>query len=156
VSGVRALVVGAGGAARASARALGGAGAEVVVVARRPEAAEAAADLAGTASHGARAAAWGDLPEEAHAAGLVLNGTPLGMEDEPPPFPVAVLTDRHVVVDLVYEPPETPLLAAGRAVGATTVGGRGMLLHQGAAAFRLWTGIEAPLPVMRRALDHRC
>jgi shikimate dehydrogenase len=55
-------------------------------------------------------------------------------------------------VDIVYRPRRTPLLAAARAAGAVTVDGLQMLLHQGALAFALWTGREAPLECMRRAL----
>jgi shikimate dehydrogenase len=65
----------------------------------------------------------------------------------------------QVVVDLVYEPIETPLLAAARARGAVVHDGLGMLLHQAARAFTLWTGVDAPLGSMaeaaRRVLDDR-
>lgn len=154
IAGVRTLVLGAGGAARAAARALAGGGAEVAVAARRPDTVAVVVDTAGVGSCGATAAEWGNLAEEAGAAGMIVNATPIGMHGEEPPFPVSVLTDRHVVVDLVYDPPETPLMAAARGAGATTVGGLGMLLHQAAAAFHLWTGLEPPLPAMRRVVDN--
>ena len=64
-----------------------------------------------------------------------------------------MLPASATVVDLVYQPLETPLLARAEARGLATLGGLTMLLHQGAAAFHLWTGRPAPLDAMRRALD---
>ena len=59
----------------------------------------------------------------------------------------------QLVFDLIYNPAETPLLAAARSAGARTANGLGMLLHQGARAFRLWTGRKPPVAVMRTALQ---
>ena len=59
----------------------------------------------------------------------------------------------QVVVDLVYRPVWTTLLLAARAAGARPVNGLGMLLYQGAAAFEIWTARQAPLAVMRAALE---
>jgi shikimate dehydrogenase len=67
------------------------------------------------------------------------------------PLDPAHLSARQVVVDLVYDPVETPLLRAARAQGATAVDGLGMLVHQAGEAFRAWTGCDPPLEVMRRA-----
>ena len=61
----------------------------------------------------------------------------------------ALLRPGQVVVDLVYHPAVTPLLAAAAAAGARAVGGLGMLVHQAAHAFRLWTGMEPPIAAMR-------
>lgn len=144
----RCLVLGAGGAARAIAHALGRAHAEVVVVvARRLEAASSAASLAPNG----RGASFEALDDEARVAEVVVNATPLGMNGEPPPFDVAVLSDGAVVADTVYHPAETPLLAAARARGLQCIGGLGMLVHQAALSFQAFTGVDAPLEVMRAA-----
>jgi shikimate dehydrogenase len=152
VTGMRCVVVGAGGAARAVVLALAGAGAaDVVVAARRPEAAELAAALApGVARAG--------TAEEIDGADLVVNATPVGMDNvvgiDPGALPLdpARLGPGQVVVDLVYDPLVTPLVAAARERGAVAVNGVGMLLHQAAAAFRLWTNEEAPVGAMSAAL----
>lgn len=143
------LVVGAGGAARAVVLALGRAGAEVVVAARRPETAAAAALLAPRA----RAVALPVPGEEVSAAAVVVNATPLGMAGEAPPFDAQLLRPSQVVVDLVYHPAETVLLAAARDRGARALGGLGMLVHQAALSFSAWTGLEAPLPAMKAAAE---
>lgn len=146
VSGRRCLVLGAGGAARAVVRALAGAGADdVAVVARRADAAGDAAALAGTVG---RVAAIEDLAQ----ADLAVNATPVGMGDDVGlAFDPTVLPDHGVVVDLVYHPADTPLLAGARAAGRPAVGGLGMLVHQAARAFSSWTGVDAPLDAMRAA-----
>jgi len=161
VSGTRCVIVGAGGAGRAVARALGRAGAaSVAVINRSPEPAERSAALAGASG---RVGSVGDLS----TADLVINATPLGMgvvvttAGEPEPLPVDLdqLGAGQVVVDLVYHPAVTPLLAGARERGLRTVNGLGMLIHQAAHAFRLWTGEDAPLEAMSAAavasLGHR-
>lgn len=154
----RCLVLGSGGAARAVVEALARAGAARVDVAgRTPAPASRAAALAGD-----RGAVITDLAEAVRAADLVVNATPVGMAGDPA-IPFAIdprwLGRHHVVVDLVYEPPITPLLAAARDRGCVSVNGIGMLIYQAAAAFRLWTGEDPPLEVMSAAaaaaLAHR-
>jgi shikimate dehydrogenase len=157
--GRRCLVVGAGGAARAVVLALAGAGvAEIVIAARRPEAAAAAAALApGLARVG--------VVDDAAAASLIVNATPVGMAhvagdatiggaDAVAVWPVdpSRLGPGQIVVDLIYDPLVSPLLAAARERGAVGINGVGMLLHQAAAAFRLWTHEEAPHDAMSAAL----
>jgi shikimate dehydrogenase len=144
VSGRRCVVVGAGGAARAIAHSLGDAGADVTVAARRPDQARSAAALA----PGGTAVAEQDVAVEGFD--VVVNATPLGMHGEPPPFDPARLRSGQFVFDTVY-PGETPLLAEARARGAGAAGGLGMLVHQGALAFELWTGRVPPLDIMRAA-----
>jgi len=145
-AGRRCLVVGAGGAARAVVLALAGAGAADVVVANRtPLRAEEAAALApGVARVGSR--------EEADDAELIVNATPQGMAgDLSLPVQAADLGPGQLVVDLVYHPALTPLVAAARERGAAAANGLGMLIHQAAHAFRLWTGEDPPLEVMSAA-----
>jgi shikimate dehydrogenase len=155
-AGLRCVVVGAGGAGRAVARALGQAkAADVAVVNRSPERAAHAAALAGPAG---RVGPWGD-PSVIAAADVVVNATPLGMGvvvgtdggHEPWPFDVSPLTNAHVVVDLIYHPASTPLLVAARERGAIAVNGLGMLIHQAAHAFRRWTNEEPALEAMSAA-----
>ena len=144
--GRRAVVIGAGAAARSVIAALADAGADDVgVVNRSTTRAERAAALAGSAGRVVDPAAVDE-------ADLVVNATPMGMGSDPT---VAVepehLRRGQLVVDLVYDPLETPLLAAARERGATAVTGIGMLVHQAAHAFRIWTGEEPPVEAMSTA-----
>jgi len=146
LGGVRAVVLGAGGAARAVVAALAGVGADRVTVVNRTQArAAAAADLAGAAG---RVGAEGDVA----AADLVVNATPIGMAATPgagrlPPGGELVHAGQ-VVVDLVYHPVRTPLLIEAGRRGATVVDGVGMLVYQAARQFERWTGQPAPVEVM--------
>lgn len=145
--GKQCVVIGAGGAARAVVLALADAGANEVVVINRTQAnAELAAALAGKA---------GRVGTEADArdAELIINATPLGMVGgaDRPAVDASLFHSNQLVVDLVYAPPLTPTIQAARAAGAHAVGGLGMLVHQAAHAFTLWTGHEAPLPAMSAA-----
>jgi shikimate dehydrogenase len=143
-----ALLFGAGGAARACAVALARAGLrELIVALRDPSRAEplsAAVDDLGTKIS---AVPFDDAPMA--TADLVVNATPLGAHGESLPLPA--LGRDVLVVDLLYRPRQTPLLAAARDAGATAYGGLGLLLHQAGIAFELWTGQPAPLEVMSAA-----
>ena len=144
-----ALVLGAGGAARAAAAALAGAGADVAVAARRPQ---AAAELA--AELGVRAEAW--PPRRSPA--LLVNATPVGQADDAGELPVdPELLGEAVVCDLAYrgDGAETGLAAAARQRGLRVVDGLDVLVGQGARAFRLLTGCEPPVEVMRAAVRNR-
>ncbi|MGZ4797760.1 MAG: shikimate dehydrogenase [Acidimicrobiia bacterium] len=136
------MVLGAGGAAHAVAAALVAAGATVEVAARRHPAALALA----AAVPGVAPARWPTGPADVD---IVVNATPIGMGSDAT-IPVPAAPDQWIV-DLVYHPLETPWLAAARAGGAHPVGGLGMLVHQAALAFELWTGVAAPLEAMRAA-----
>ena len=139
-------VLGAGGAARAVVHALAGAGAaEVVVVNRTPARAESTAALAGANGRVGSAA-------DVLRADLIVNATPLGLAgSQELPIDPALLREGQLVVDLVPNPAVTPLMRAAGERGAGVAGGLGMLVHQGALAFELWTGRPAPLEVMRAA-----
>ena len=148
-AGARCVVLGAGGAGRAVVHALAAAGAaEVVVINRTEGRGRRAAELAGPAGRLGTA-------EDVGAADLLVNATPVGMRSTPGdgalPVDVGCLHERMVVVDLVYEPLSTPLLDAARSVGAVAVTGIGMLVHQAAHAFRLFTGEQPPVEVMSAA-----
>jgi len=121
--------------------------AEVVVVNRSPARAEEAAALAGPSG---RVGAASDLSR----GDLVVNATPLGLAGphaDALPFDPGLLGPGQLLVDLVPNPAVTPLMRAALARGASVAGGLGMLVHQGALAFELWTGHPAPLGVMRGA-----
>ncbi|MBI4729883.1 MAG: shikimate dehydrogenase [Acidobacteria bacterium] len=145
--GRRALVLGAGGAARAVAVALAAAGSEIAISARRPGMAQ---DLAREA--GWEAPSW--TPAEIGAAlsrsDLLVNATPGSGSDLP--VPESAIPAGIVVVDLIYAPPATPLLESARAAGARAFNGVGMLLQQAALSFEIWTGVPAPLEAMSAAL----
>ena len=82
-----------------------------------------------------------------------MNATPVGMAgDTSLPLPAEVLRPGQVIVDLIYEPIETPLLAAARSRGARTVSGLGMLVQQAALQVERWTGHAAPIDAMRAAV----
>ncbi len=146
--GRTALVVGAGGAARAAIRALADAGAAAVLVANRtPSRAHEAAALAGPVGQVAGVDVAGDVD-------LVVNATPVGMRGADAgtsPIDTDRLHPGQLVVDLVYGSGVTALVARARARGADADDGVGMLVHQAAIAFSLWTGCPAPLAVMQRA-----
>ena len=85
---------------------------------------------------------------------LLINATPIGMKDADPCLIKAEMLHKNLFVyDLIYNPPETKLLALAKKTGARTANGLGMLLHQGARSFELWTAQKAPIEIMRRALN---
>ncbi len=144
--GPGALVLGAGGAARAAVSALAGAGLAVTVAARRREAAEQLAQELGATATGWPAS---EAPE------LIVNATPLGQAGAAAQLPLdAGLLDGRVVCDLAYrgDGAETGLIAAARERGARAVDGLDVLVGQGALAFRLFTGAEPPIEIMRAAV----
>jgi len=152
--------LGAGGSARAVAYGLAAQGARVTMLARRYEQAEevverlrpyfpdaflqtaALTDLAGVVQNS-------DAP-------LIVNCTPLGMSPHAAasPWPDELpFPPGSFVYDLVYNPQQTKLMQQAQAAGCRTENGLGMLAQQGAAAFRLWTGVEPDVDVMRSAID---
>lgn len=158
VSGLTAALLGAGGAARAAAISLAGAGVRrLIIVNRSPERAKRLTDLVSARYPACHASAqalhlhW--RADEVPEIRLLVNCTSLGLQaDDPPLFDYLSLSTPMMVYDLIYNPPETPLLRAARAQGCRTGNGLGMLLHQGALAFERWTGRPAPLAAMRQAL----
>ena len=152
----RALIVGAGGAARAVAFGLAWEGAaELIIANRTPEAAsELAMEVAQATAVESRGTGLHDIPAD-DAFDVIVNCTSIGMAGGPDPSghpPVEAFIGPGVLVcDLVYNPRETPLLALARESGARVQDGVGMLVYQGAAAFELWTDREAPEDVMYTA-----
>lgn len=150
VDGRRVAVIGAGGAARAVIQACASAGASAItVVNRTADRAAAAAALGGPVARVGEAA-------DVATADLVVNATSIGMgADRSMPCAPEVLHGGQLVVDLVYEPIETAWLAAARNAGIEAHGGLSMLVGQAAAAFTLWTGMDAPVAAMRRAVENK-
>jgi shikimate dehydrogenase len=139
IAGKHAVVLGAGGAARAVVAAVQNLGAEEVVILNRTrERAEALArDLGGAI----RPLAWERRSEALSQAALLINTTTLGMLGKPPlSIDLAPLPTDAVVADIVYAPLETPLLAAARRRGHRVVDGLGMLLYQAVPGFEAWFG----------------
>lgn len=155
-AGQTAVILGASGAARAAAVALVGAGvARLFVVNRTPERAEALlGDVLAAAS--ADPLLFALTPDDAEladvlaSAGLVVNATSLGWHGDEMPLPAELLPPGALVFDLVYRP--TRLLQAAAERGARPLDGAGMLVRQAALAFERWTGLPAPLAVMRAAM----
>ena len=143
-----AVILGAGGAARAATYALRQRGTEVHLVNRT--AATATALAAEFGAHGHPLAA---LPALLPRAGLLVNTTSLGMAGKGPlDLDLTPLPPHATVYDIVYVPLDTPLLRAARARGLRTVDGLGMLLHQAGAGFAHWFGTAPPVTAELRAL----
>jgi shikimate dehydrogenase len=144
-----AVVLGAGGSARAVVAALADAGvAEIRVVNRTSSRAEALARDLSTPETQITVHTWGEASLVQRDAGLLVNTTSLGMVGEPPlVLDLSLLPPTAPVVDIVYVPLETDLLAAALRRGNPVVDGLGMLLHQGRPGFEAWFG--APVQVTR-------
>lgn len=153
VDGARVAVVGAGGAARSVIDALGRAGAiEITVLNRTKSRAEQAATLSSAASVG--------IPSDISRADIVVNATSVGMAvavgeatGDDLACDVGLLRASQVVADLVYHPLQTAWLAAAADIGATTIDGLGMLVHQAALQQERWLGIAPDTAAMRAAAE---
>jgi len=128
---------------------LAGAG-SVTVLARDPDRAAALAPMAAGRPFRALSleVSASASAEAVGAADVVVNATPIGQESEAPLIPVGAIRPGAFVVDLVYHPLETPLVQAASRAGARAYGGLGMLVHQAALAFEIFTGRSAPLEAM--------
>jgi len=154
LDGARALVVGAGGAARAAVVGLLENGASVTVINRTRRRALALAGQLGDDK--ISVAAHRDMGEAAERSDIVVNCTPAGMKgfSGPCPVPPGSLGRNAAVMDMVYNPVRTRLLAQAEKRGARTISGMEMFIRQAGAAFRLWTGRPFPEKAVRRALLH--
>lgn len=149
VQGRRVLLLGAGGAAKACLHELVAGGAEVTVTNRTYGRMESLGPLL---KPGTRLT-W-PPPRSLDGYDAVVNATSLGLHGEDPLEGVD-LPRRVVVVDVIGIAEETPLIRRAKASGCVAVDGLLMLLHQGVRAFRLWTGVDAPLEAMRAALPRK-
>jgi shikimate dehydrogenase len=154
IGGKRAVVFGAGGAARAVVWALLDAGAETVFVANRtPERAKwLAEDLASFGDIRPGPLTGAELPSAMGSAAIAVNATTVGMTTDDLAFDVHPLPRDALVFDLVYVPPDTPLVRAARKRGLEVCNGLEMLIRQGEIAFERWTGIGSTADIMRDAL----
>ncbi len=151
--GSRALVLGAGGAARAVIVALQDLGFGTIEIANRTP--DRAVKMAAELDRAGEVASvlWGDLETRLPQADLLVNATALGWHAGELPLDIArigLLSERATVVDLTYR--DTDLLTIARRRGLTAVDGLDMLIHQGARAFQMWTGVEPPVEAMRDAV----
>jgi shikimate dehydrogenase len=162
-TGVRDLkifILGCGGAGRAVAITCAMEGARRIVLKdadrtratrlydeiRKPFGATCTVELAGDTPAG--------LDPSIHDCDLVVQATPIGMRrEDPSPLPATAFRRDQMVYDLVYMYPETDLMRQARKAGARAENGLGMLLHQGARALSIWTGVEPPIHTMRHALE---
>ncbi len=159
--GKRAVILGAGGAARAVAAVLVDLGMQTVFVSsrnwRRADALVAAFRSAAPTGTQITWSHWEDgaFIRALSSADLVVNATPAGTArselEGQTPTDTTLIREGALVFDLVYNPPQTPFLAGARQRGARPVGGLSMLVYQAAEAFRLWTGQEAPVDAMLSA-----
>jgi 3-dehydroquinate dehydratase/shikimate dehydrogenase len=136
LAGVRAVILGAGGAARGVGLALRREGAAVAISARRPDAAQDVAHAIG-----ADVAPW---PPPSGSWDLLINATPVGSGAHAGESPFAGPFDGGLVYDLIYDPDPTDLMRAATAAGCSTIGGLEMLVAQAERQFEIWTGQRPP------------
>ncbi|MHA2004658.1 MAG: shikimate dehydrogenase [Candidatus Thorarchaeota archaeon] len=154
--GINAVILGAGGAAKSVAYGLAVSGAAKLGIFNRTKdaAKRLAAEIGRDRQVEVRA---GSIPirEDLKESDLLINCTPVGMTGhsiDSSPLEPSMLPSDLVVMDLVYNPLRTKLLTEAEKAGCKTIDGVGMLVHQGAVGFQLWTGKNAPIKVMREAV----
>lgn len=149
LGGLNAVILGTGGAARAVAWAMAQAGVSSIEVAGRSAVrASWVSQIAGDR------ATFSELPLDPASlsrADLVINATPVGQSGEPPLFDPDLCSKDAVLIDLIYGREETGLVARAKQAGLRAHSGLGMLVHQAALSFELWTGRQAPIGVMSAA-----
>ena len=155
------IILGAGGAARAIAIQMALEGAKGITIANRTV--ERGIELEGYINSGVKgqgsrvikAVSLNDssLIEYFKGADIIINTTSVGMKDSDTPlFPYDYISGRHLVCDIVYKPIETKLLKEASARGARILNGLGMLVYQGSLSFKIWTGHEMPVEIVRKVL----
>ncbi|HIE19013.1 TPA: shikimate dehydrogenase [Candidatus Bathyarchaeota archaeon] len=158
--GMKIVILGAGGASRSVSFALAREAKELVILNRTVEKAEKLVSDVRRLIGRCEKIRWGGLTEEnirkeLREADILVNATPVGMSPNVDETPVdkSYLHPDLAVFDLVYHPLETRLLREARMVGAKTINGLSMLIHQGAASFEIWTEVKAPIEVMMKAAE---
>ena len=158
--GKKVVILGAGGAARSASYALSEVAGELVILNRTIERARNLASKVRKLIGSHVNVKWDGLTEESlrrevREADILINATPVGMS----PNVNGTLVEKRllhpdmVVFDMIYHPLKTRLLREAEEVGAKTINGLSMLIHQGAASFKIWTGVEAPVDVMMKAAE---
>jgi len=148
ISGKKVVIIGAGGGARSIVYILKKKGLEVIIANRSP--------VRGSDLGKLLDCPFIPLDELVDVqADILINTTPVGMSPDvdKSPVPEKVLKKGMVVMDIIYNPLKTRLLSVAEERGCLTINGLSMFIHQGAEQFRLWTGIEAPVGVMTRAVE---
>ncbi len=159
VGGRSILILGAGGAARAVVFSLAERGANTIIIANRTvRKAESLTEQVRQHFPAVKIEATGmehaDLKRVFHNVDMIINTTSIGLKrEDPSPAPKEFLHKDLFVCDLIYNPPDTELIRYAKELCRGHMNGSGMLIHQGAASFKLWTGIEPPIQVMRQALQ---
>ncbi len=152
------LLIGAGGAARAVAVSLAMEGAKSIIIANRTF--EHANDIKEILdNHFSKCESKvvsldKSINQYFKNVDMIVNATPIGMYDNEKeiPFSFNNFTENHYVIDLIYKPLQTEFLKRAKERGAKTANGLDMLIYQGAAAFKIWTNIDAPIEVMKKAI----
>ena len=160
IPGTRFAIIGCGGAGRGIALHLARHGAASLVLWNRtPGRAEGLAKEVAALGAGPRVSVISDFTagrDAFRSSSVVVQCTSSGMKPgDESPVPADAFHPGQSLLDTIYVSPETPSMRAARSVGARAVNGLGMLLHQGARALEIWTGLPAPVEVMRRALAER-
>ncbi len=157
-SGKRVVILGAGGAARAITVELALAGASKITVVNRT--AERGETLVSILNDNTKTEAafvpWEDTYEISSDTDIVVNTTSIGFFPDistKPDVSYETITNRMIVCDVIPNPPHTPFLKEAEKRGAKTLDGQGMVVYQGAIGFTLWTGLEAPVEAMKKALE---
>ena len=160
--GKKVVILGAGGAARSASYALSEVAGELVILNRTIERARNLASKVRKLIGSHVNVKWDGLTEESlrrevREADILINATPVGMSPDVNGTLVEkrLLHPDMVVFDMIYHPLKTRLLREAEEVGAKTINGLSMLIHQGAASFEIWTGMEAPVDVMMKAAEEK-
>ncbi|MBN2111396.1 MAG: shikimate dehydrogenase [Methanosarcinaceae archaeon] len=153
IRGSKVLIAGAGGASRAIAFQLAKDGADITIANRTgKKAIDLASDVSAVGS--AKGCGLEKMKELIAGSDILINCTTLGMHPHTEGT-IATAEDMHpglTVFDIVYNPLETRLLKEAKKAGAKAVSGEMMLIYQGAEAFKIWTGVEPPIDVMKKAV----
>jgi shikimate dehydrogenase len=154
LNGLNILLLGAGGAARAVVVALSSKAEnlKISIINRNIDRAKELAKIGNTLGAKCESFSLDDVLLLSNRADVIVNALPLGMHDEKSIIDAHNIPTESIVYDIVYKPVLTDLLKNAKQAGATVVYGYEMLLEQGAESFRIWTGIPAPLEVMKKAL----
>ncbi|HYY67573.1 MAG TPA: shikimate dehydrogenase [Nitrososphaeraceae archaeon] len=152
--GMKVLLIGAGGAARAILAALADEnGISEVNIANRSEGkARALLEISSALRLNCKIVPWERIPEYSRNTKLIVNATTVGMNNEPSLVKHEDLNKDAIVYDIVYKPVNTDFLEDAKHAGANVIYGYEMLLYQGAKSFEIWTGMSAPIDAMKKAL----
>jgi shikimate dehydrogenase len=157
IGGKNVTILGAGGAARAIAVELGLASAGEITIVNRT--AQRGQDLTDLLNDRVKVSAlflpWSGDFEVNDSADVVINATSIGLGDETARVPISAgsLSPQSVVADVVFNPPQTQFLREANERGCTTLDGLGMLVNQAVICFKIWTGVDPDVAVMREALE---